>query len=43
MGVGGWEYLLRFVLPGEAESVASVMSDLGNPNILCDPSSAILR
>ena len=27
------EYLLRFVLPGEAESVASAMSDIGNPNI----------
>lgn len=33
--VRGSEYLLRFVLLSEAESVASAISDLGIPIILC--------
>ena len=41
--VRGREYLVRFVLPSEAESVASEIHDLGIPIIFSDPSCATLR
>lgn len=41
--MGGGEYLLRFFLLSEAESVGSAISYPGVPIILCDPSCATLR